>query len=76
MQGNSIEYWKGIVLLVLYFVHILLMKFNYIYEIAIKKSVARSMEIKELKRICKKDISLFHRNLTSRAVTIEMLDRV
>ena len=52
------------------------MKFNYIYEIAIKKSVARSMEIKELKRICKKDISLFHRNLTSRAVTIEMLDRV
>jgi hypothetical protein len=52
------------------------MKYNYIYEIAIKKSVARSMEIKELKRICSKDISLFHRNLTSRAVTLEMLDRV
>jgi hypothetical protein len=36
----------------LYVIHVLLMKFNYIYEIAIKKSVARSMEIKELKRIC------------------------
>lgn len=74
--GNNVQLYKAIVLLVLYFVHILLMKFNYMYEIAIKKSVARSMEIKELKKICAKDISHFHRNLNTRALTIEMLNRV
>ena len=74
--GNYVELYKAIVLLLLYFAHILLMKFNYLYEIAIKKSVARRMEIKELKRICNKDISHFHRNLNSRAITIEMLNRI
>ena len=66
----------AIVLLVLYFVHILLMKFNYYYEVAIKKSVARSMEIKELTRIAHKDIAHFHKNLNSRAVSIEVLKSV
>lgn len=50
--GNYVQLYKAIVLLFLYVVHIFLMKFNYLYEIAIKKSVARNMEIKELKRIC------------------------
>lgn len=36
------------------------MKFNTSYEVAIKKSVARSMEIKELKRIARTNISHFH----------------
>lgn len=76
LYGNYVELYKAIVLLVLYFVHIILMKFNYIYEIAIKKSVARRMEIKELKRICAEDISHFHRNLNSNALTIEMLNKV
>lgn len=66
----------AIVLFCLYFVHIIFMKFNYIYEIAIKKGVARSMEIRKLKRICAKDISHFHRNLNNNAITIEMLNRV
>lgn len=74
--GNYVQLYKAIVLLFLYVVHIFLMKFNYLYEIAIKKSVARKMEIKELKRICSKDISSFHRNLKSRAVTIEMLNKI
>jgi hypothetical protein len=52
------------------------MKFNYIYEVAIKKSVARTMEIKELTKIANNDISHFHRNLNSRCVSIEMLKKV
>lgn len=36
------------------------MKYNHVYEVAIKKSVARSMEIKELKRMATKDINMFH----------------
>ena len=46
--GNAVQIWKAFVLFGLYIVHILLMKYNHIYEVAIKKSVARRMEIKEL----------------------------
>jgi len=60
LYGNSVEMWQAIVLFVLYFVHIILMKYNHLYEVAIKKSVARSLEIKELKKIAKNDISHFH----------------
>ena len=51
------------------------MKYNYAYEIAIKKALARFMEVKELKRICKEDISRFHSNpeINSRRITSEML---
>jgi len=38
--GNSIALWKAIVLMVLYLFHILAMKYNYIYELYIKKTVA------------------------------------
>ncbi len=54
--GNFVEIWKAIVLFILYLAHIILMKYNHLYEVAIKKSVARSMEIKELKRIAHQDI--------------------
>ena len=59
--------------MVLYFVHILLMKFNTLYEVAIKKNVARGMEIKELTYVANTNIDHFHRNLNSRSITIEML---
>ena len=51
------------------------MKYNYAYEIAIKKALARYMEVKELKKICKEDISKFHCNpeANSRRITSEML---
>ena len=71
LLGNNITLWKTFVLLLLYFVHTMLMKYNHIYEVAIKKSVARSMEIKELKKIATDDITHFHRNLNSRAITLE-----
>ena len=62
MKGNEIDYWKPIVLFVLSLIHVLLMKYNSVYEIAIKKAVARNMEVKELKKIVKEDISKFHTN--------------
>ena len=62
MNGNSVESLDSIILLIFYFVHIMMMKFNYIYEVAIKKAVARSMETKELRRICNDDITKFHSN--------------
>lgn len=62
MSGNEIEWWKALVMIGLYIVHIILMKYNTIYEIAIKKAVARNMEVKELKKIVKSDISKFHCN--------------
>jgi len=36
------------------------MKFNRIYEVAIKKSVARTLEIRELNKIADKEINHFH----------------
>ena len=63
--GNSVSIVAAIVLFCLYILHILLMKFNHIYEVAIKKTVARNMEIKELSKIAMKDISQFHRTVNS-----------
>jgi Ca2+/Na+ antiporter len=74
--GNNVAIYGALVLLFLYFVHILLMKYNHVYEVAIKKSVARRMEIKELQRISQSDISHFHRNINGRAMTIEVLNKI
>jgi hypothetical protein len=52
------------------------MKWNIIYEVAIKKNVARMMEIRELTRIAQTDIDFFHKNLNSRALTIETLQKL
>lgn len=76
LSANDIVIWQAIILIVLYFVHILLMKFNRLYEVAIKKSVARTLEIRELNKIADTDISHFHQNLNSRAITIEMIKTV
>ncbi len=76
LSYNDIGIWQAVVLLCAYLIHIMLMKFNHLYEVAIKKSVARAMEIKELTRIAHKEIGHFHKNLNSRQLTIEMLKSV
>jgi hypothetical protein len=76
LVGNNVPILGAVVLLLLYLVHIIFMKYNYVYEVAIKKSVARNMEIKELLRISAKDISHFHRNMNGRGLTIEMLNNI
>ena len=73
LSSNSITLTNAVILIVLYVIHIFAMKWNIIYEVAIKKNVARFMEIKELTRIAATDIDFFHKNLNSRAITIEML---
>jgi len=74
--GNSVADWQAAVLFVLYICHVFLMKYNAKYEVAIKKSVAKNIEVKELNRIAKKNIGHFHRNLQTRALSIEMLNKI
>ena len=52
------------------------MKFNYSYEVFIKRSVASWLEVKELKRLANQDISHFHYNLDTRSPSIEILNRI
>ena len=66
----------AIVLLVCYFVHIILMTYSAVYEVIIKKILARAMEIGELKRIAKTEIFRFHQSLKTTAVSIEQLNQV
>lgn len=76
LSGNSITISNAFILLALYVVHILLMKYNSIYEVAIKKNVARLMEIRELTKLADTEIDYFHRNLNSRCLTIETLKKL
>jgi len=76
LASNNITISNALILVILYMVHIMLMKFNSVYEVAIKKNVARSMEIKELTGMANTQIDVFHRNLNSRALTIETLKKL
>ena len=76
LYGNSVQLWQAFILFVVYIVHIFLMKYSSKYEVAIKKSLANFMEIKELTKLASEDITIFHRNLRSQALSIEMLNQV
>jgi Ca2+/Na+ antiporter len=73
LSSNEITLTNAFILIAIYVVHIFAMKWNQLYEVAIKKNVARMMEIRELTRIAQTDIDFFHKNLNSRCLTIEML---
>lgn len=76
LSSNNITITNALILVVLYVFHILMMKFNSIYEVAIKKNVARSMEIKELTYVANTNIDHFHRNLNTRVINIETLKKL
>ena len=76
LYGNRVEVWKALILMVLYIVHIFLMKFSSKYEVAIKQALANKLEIKTLSKIAKEDITRFHMNLKTEAISIEMLNKV
>ena len=76
LYGNRVQAWKAMVLVVLYIVHIFLMKFSSKYEVAIKHALANKLEIKTLSKIAKEDITRFHMNLKTEAISIEMLNKV
>ena len=52
------------------------MKFSSKYEVAIKQALANRLEIKTLAKIAKQDITRFHMNLKTEAISIEMLNKV
>lgn len=76
LLGNRVEVIWAFMLLVLYIVHIFLMKYSAKYEVAIKQALANSMEVKELKRIAYEKIEKFHMNIKTQAVSIEMLNKI
>lgn len=76
LYGNRVEVYKALILLVLYIVHIFLMKFSSKYEVAIKQALANRLEIKTLSKIASEDITRFHMNLKTEAISIEMLNKV
>mmetsp|Transcript_33602 Transcript_33602/g.51744 ORF Transcript_33602/g.51744 Transcript_33602/m.51744 type:complete len:178 (-) Transcript_33602:1405-1938(-) len=76
MIGNRIENFAVYVLLVIYFIHVILMKMNHAYEVALKKAVASFLEICELKRLAADNIKHFHYNLESRFPSIEVLNKI
>jgi hypothetical protein len=51
LQGQTIEEWQVLVLLVIYILHIVIMKYNHTYEVALKRSVANFLEIRELNNL-------------------------
>jgi len=52
------------------------MKLNHSYEVALKKAVAGILEVRELNRLAREDISHFHYNLDSRTPCIEILNKI
>ena len=76
LLGNRVELMWAVILFVLYIVHIFLMKYSNKYEVALKHALANSLERTELTKIASKDITRFHMNLRSQAVSIEMLNKV
>ena len=76
MIGNQIENYAVYILLVIYMIHVILMKMNHAYEVALKKGVASFMEVNELKRLAHENIEHFHYNLESRFPSIEILNKI
>lgn len=60
LSSNSITLINSCILLGLYLVHIFAMKWNSLYEVAIKKNVARWMEIREFVKLASTNIDFFH----------------
>lgn len=71
LYGNQINKTRAFILVAIYFVHIIAMKFSSKYEIIIKHNFANSLEIGELQKIAKTDMSVFHRTLKTEAISIE-----
>lgn len=76
MQGNKIDDYAIYTLLVIYIVHVILMKMNHSYEVALKKSVASFLEVRELNRLANENMSHFHYNLDTRNPSIEILNKI
>ena len=75
-MGNEIDDYAIYALVVIYILHVVLMKMNHTYEVALKKAVAGFLEVKELNRLANEEIGHFHYNLDSRTPCIEILNKI
>ena len=60
----------------MYILHIVIMKYNHTYEVALKRSVANFLEIRELNKLASDNIGHFHYNLDTRNISIEILNKI
>ena len=60
----------------MYILHVIIMKTNHVYEVAIKRSVAIMMEVRELNYLASTDVHYFHMNLDTRWPAIETLNKI
>lgn len=74
--GNEIDSYAIYVLIVIYVIHVILMKLNHPVEVMIKKSVANYFEVRELHRLADENIQHFHYNLDSRTPCLELLNKI
>ena len=76
LQGNKIDNFAIYCLIIVYLVHVSLMKYNFVIEVALKRSVASFLEVRELNRLAIKDIHIFHYNVDTRVPSIELLCKI
>lgn len=76
LQNQTIEQWQIYFLILIYIIHIFVMKYNHSYEVTLKRAVANYLEIRELNRLASQEISHFHYNLDSRVISIEILNQI
>lgn len=76
LSSNSITLTNAFILIAIYVVHIFAMKWNVLYEVAIKKNVARFMEVRELTKLAQTDIDFYHKVHNSRSLSIEILSKL
>mmetsp|Transcript_10168 Transcript_10168/g.17138 ORF Transcript_10168/g.17138 Transcript_10168/m.17138 type:complete len:343 (-) Transcript_10168:801-1829(-) len=76
MKDGTIDEYAVYVLLIIYLLHVVIMKMNHNYEVALKKAVASFLEVRELNRMAHENINHFHYNLDSRFPCIESLNLI
>lgn len=76
LVGNKIDSYATYVLIVIYAIHVVLMKLNHPVEVMIKKGVANYFEVRELHRLADENIQHFHYNLDSRTPCLELLNKI
>ena len=67
---------QAVILIVVYIIHVVLMKFNHKYEVATKRAVANFLEVRELNNLALDSVSHFHYNLDTRTLPIEILNKI
>ena len=60
---SAVQGWQALILVLLYLTHLLIMKYNRLYEKLIRHKITSINLERRLKQEARKDIKRFHRNL-------------